>query len=320
MNTFHRAAIFVPTALILLTGAACTDAGQASPSPTPQVTVPAVDEVPTPLPTPEPSKPPVTLVGADLLALQKQMAAAVKATSMPGEYAVAVTDLQTGETVSVNGDALRLSGCVMNLFVILQVALDLEAGRYPLAHADALVAATTWSSNAATARELYALVGSGDVTHGVERVDTLIRGVLKLDGVLIDHPPLYHDDSIGRDYNNWITAESVNEALAALWRGEILTPRWRDFVLDHLATVKPGLNYLTAYVPEGIVSHKNGFLEADTGFVDNDAGIVRLERSGREVAYAVTFLSQEVPVKYGDAVLGQQISKLAYEVMSARYP
>ncbi|MGE0687913.1 MAG: hypothetical protein AB7P33_14300, partial [Dehalococcoidia bacterium] len=87
MNTFHRAAIFVPAALILLTGAACTDAGQASPSPTPQVTVPAVDEVPTPLPTPEPSKPPVTLVGADLLALQKQMAAAVKATSMPGEYA-----------------------------------------------------------------------------------------------------------------------------------------------------------------------------------------------------------------------------------------
>jgi hypothetical protein len=73
-------------------------------------------------------------------------------------------------------------------------------------------------------------------------------------------------------------------------------------------------------VPEGIVSHKNGFLEAHTGFVDNDAGIIRLTRGEDEYAYAMTFLSQEVPSKYGDIGLGQQLSSLAYEVMAARYP
>jgi beta-lactamase class A len=264
--------------------------------------------------------PPPVVIGADLLALQEDMQRAVDATSMPGEYAVAVTDLQTGETVSVNGDVQRLSGCVMNLFVILQVVRDLQDGRYDVRRADALIAATTWSSNAATARDLYALAGDGDVRRGVERVDAFVRDVLKLEGVTIDHPPLYMADSIGRDYNNWVTAEDVNRALAALWNGDILQPKWRDYVLEHLATVKAGLNYLTAYVPEGTVSHKNGFLEADTGYVDNDAGIVRLQRGGAEVAYAVTFLSQEVPVKYGDAVLGQQISRLAYDVMAARYP
>lgn len=248
------------------------------------------------------------------------MKAAIGSYSVPGEYAIAVTDLQTGETVSVNGDEQRLSGCVMNLFVILQVARDLEAGRYEVARADELIAATTWSSNAATARELYALVGGGDVIHGVERVDELIRSVLRLEDVIIDHPPLYLADSIDRDFNNWVTAEAVNQALTALWRGEIVGPKWRTFVLDHLAEVKTGLNYLTAAVPEGVVSHKNGFLLADTGYVDNDAGIVRLQRGRKEFAYAVTFLSEQVPTKYGDVVLGQQLSKLAYDVMSARNP
>jgi hypothetical protein len=320
MNKLRTASALVLTGVVLTLAGACTPTPAAStPTPSP---IPAVDDAPSPTPTPVPEaqKPPAIVIGDDLLALQEDMEAAVDATSMPGAYAVAVTDLQTGETVSVNGDVQRLSGCVMNLFVILQVALDLEAGRYDVSAADDLVAATTWSSNATTARELYALVGDGDAKQGVERVDALIRDVLHLDDVLIDHPPLYHEDSIGRDYNNWITAESMNQALAVLWGGDLLTPKWRAFVLDHLAKVKPGLNYLTAMVPEGIVSHKNGFLEADTGYVDNDSGIVRLKRNGVEVAYAVTFFSQEVPVKYGDAVLGQQISTLAYDVMAARYP
>lgn len=257
---------------------------------------------------------------ADLLALQAEMEAAIEDYGVSGRYAIAVTDLQTGETVSVNGAEPHLSGCVMNLFVIFQVARDLEAGRYGLEEADALIAATTWSSNAATARQLYELAGAGDTHLGVERVDELIREVLKLDAVLLDHPPLYHAYSLGRDYNNWITAEAVNEALAAFWRGDVVGIKWRQYVLDHLAEVKAGLNYLTASAPEGVVSHKNGFLEADTGFVDNDAGIVRLERDGAEIAYALTFLSEEVPWKYGDVVLGQKLSKLAYDVMLARYP
>ncbi len=277
-----------------------------------------VDPTPVVTRTPVPEEP--TTPAADLLVLQEELQAAVDGYWVAGNYAVAVTDLQTGETISVNGDVPHLSGCVMNLFVILQVARDLEAGRYEVARADSLIAATTWSSNAQTARALYAIAGDGDATEGVRRVDALIRDVLKLETILIDHPPSYHADSIGRDYNNWATVLDTNLALAALWKGDVLSPQWRDFVLAHLAEVKAGLNYLTAAVPEGIVSHKNGFLEADTGWVDNDVGIVRLQRGDREIAYAVSFFSEEVPSKYADVVLGQQVSTLVYKVMAARYP
>jgi hypothetical protein len=65
-----------------------------------------------------------------------------------GDYAVAVTDLQSGETISVNGGVPHPSGCTINLFLLFQVAIDLEAGKYPLALVDEFVRDTTWSSDA----------------------------------------------------------------------------------------------------------------------------------------------------------------------------
>jgi hypothetical protein len=253
------------------------------------------------------------------VALQAQMSQAIEDYWVPGDYAVAVTDLQTGETVSVNGDQSQLSGCVANLFVLFQAVRDVEAGRYSLDEVDDLVYATTWSSNATTAWELYGIVGGGDTAAGVRRVNSLIHDDLSLDAVILDHPPGF-DDSIALDPNNWVTVTAVNRALSALWDGEVVGESGRAYLLDALNTVKPGLNYLTAAVPEGLVSHKNGFLQADTGYVDNDAGIIRLVRGDTEYAYAMTFLSQEVATKYADIPLGQQLGTLAYEVMATRYP
>jgi len=207
----------------------------------------------------------------------------------------------------------------MNLFVLYQVARDLEEGRYELEDVDAAMRETPWSSNAFTAWQLFGIAGDGDTVAGVERVAQLIRD-LDLQDVVLDHPPGYHADSLGIDYNNWVTAEAMNKALSALWHGEVVGEEYRAYLLEILSNVKPGLNYLTAAVPEGIVSHKNGFFPGDTGYVDNDAGIVRLQRNGTEYAYAISFLSEEVPTKYGDVVLGQQLGDMAYQVMAARYP
>lgn len=254
-----------------------------------------------------------------MLDLQAAMQAAVEAYWVPGVYAVAVTDLQTGETVSVRGRQRQLSGCVMNLFVLFQVVSDAAAGRHPLEAVDALVRATTWSSNAKTARDLYLIAGEGDGAEGVRRVQGLIAE-LGLEDILIDHPPAFHEHSLGIDFNNYVTAESMNRALAALWAGEVVDGELRDYLLEVLGDVKPGLNYLTAVVPDGTVSHKNGFFIGSNGYVDNDVGIIRLQRGDEEYAYALTFLSQQVPSEYGDVALGQQLGALAYEVMAARYP
>ncbi|MGE5594984.1 MAG: serine hydrolase [Hyphomicrobiales bacterium] len=309
---WHRAAIALALlGLLLLVGFfACRapedDAGPSAVTPTPTTpsatpTAPESTSTPSPTPTPIPPTPTpsptpaVPTPAADLVALQQALQEEIDGYWQDGVYAFAVTDLQTGETISVYGGRQQLSACVMNLFVLLRATLDVQEGRLSVADIDELMAATTWSSNATTARELYRIAGAGDIAEGVRRVGALLQE-LWMEHSVIDHPPAFAE-SIGVSEDNWVTAEDVNRALVAIWSGDLLGPEWRDYLLAHLHNVKPGLNYLVASVP-GNVSHKNGFFPGGTGYVDNDAGIVRFTVGGREYAFAVTFLSQEVPVKY----------------------
>lgn len=240
-------------------------------------------------------------------------------TGAPGRFAIAVTDLQTGHTMGAYEDRSQLSGCVMNLFVILQAVKDVQDGRYPLETVDRLIRATIWSSNATTARELYRIVGDGDAVAGVQRVSDL-QDELGLPEVIIDHPPAYIGDSLGIDGNNWMTADAVNRALAALWYGDVLDETHRAYLLEAMSSVKPGLNYLVAHVPgAATVSHKNGFFPSSIGYVDNDTGIVHVQDGANSYAYAVTFLSEGVPYKYGDLALGQKLMTLTWDYFASVY-
>lgn len=238
------------------------------------------------------------------------MAEAVERHPVPGRYAVAVTDIETGETVGVNGDRPQLAGCSINYFLLLQVTRDLQAGRYALAEVDALVRTTTWSSNATTALQLYRIAGGGDVLAGIGRVDTLIREELGLSNTVLNHPPAFADVNL-RGGDNWLSANDANAALASLWRGDDLAPEWRSYLLDRLSTVEPGLNYLTGSVANAVVHHKNGFFWYPGGYVDNDIGIVRLVKGEREIVFAISFLSEEVPTRYGDVALARELIQLA---------
>ena len=120
--------------------------------------------------------------------------------------------------------------------------------------------------------------------------------------------------------DNRITALDVNRGLQALWGDRVLNPGWRDYFLRKMTLVKPGLNYL---IPAGTsagatVSHKNGFLYSE-GWADNDIGIVWYQRGGQRYGYAISFFTQNVPGKYDDIPLGQQISSLAYRWFVGRY-
>src|SRR5690606_228226 len=107
------------------TAAPATATPTPSPTATPEVTPTPVVEATS---TPEPPPPPP--IGEDLIMLQTSMAQAIEEYWAPGDFAVAITDLQTGETVGVNHDRLQLSACVANLFVLFQTARDIEAGKY----------------------------------------------------------------------------------------------------------------------------------------------------------------------------------------------
>ena len=274
-----------------------------APTPTLRFTTPACG-------TPAPS--------AEMEALRVSIAAQVASWSF--ETAVAVTDLQTGETISVNGARPQLTGCSINLFVLMQAVIDVENGLYTEARVGNLISATVYGSNPVTARDLLFIAGDGNLVAAMERVNDLL-GRLGLTDTFYDHPPAYWPEPSLRSLSNLTTALDMNRALVGLWQGKVMSIASRDYLFDKLTEVKLGLNYLIpAGVTDGVVGHKNGFFWLPEGYIDNDSGIVTFVRGGQTYAYALTFLTQAVPTKYGDIPLGQAISSLVWEHFSSAYP
>ena len=255
---------------------------------------------------------------AGLVALSDRLAAIVSDALTPGRFSVAVTDLQSGETVGVNIDRPQLAGCVMNLFAIVATLQAVDGGRIALVDVDATIRQTIWASDATAARELFRAAGGGDVVAGVAVVNALLKE-LGMTSSLVDHPPAFVHESIGINSDNWITSRDVNQALAQIYAGQVLSADLTAYLLEAMTHVKPGLNYLTAIVNgPALVSHKNGFLWTSEGFVDKDAAIVRFGPN-LEHAYAITFLSEAVPVKYADIPTGQALVREVWEYFDETY-
>ncbi len=254
-----------------------------------------------------------------LLALQSRLQRLVDESPIAGRFAVAVTDLQTNETVGVGLDRRQLAGCLANLFAIVAALRDVDAGFTPLENVDATIRQTIWASDAAAARILYESVGRGDTVAGVLRVAALYDQLGMLSSVL-DHPPAFPELSLWVSNDNFVTARELNHALAVLYSGGLLSPALTDYLLEAMRGVKPGLNYLTAVLPEpAVVSHKNGFFWTPEGWVDNDMAIVRFGEA-LEHGYSISFLSEAVPDLYADIPLGQAIVFEAWAYFSAAYP
>jgi len=259
--------------------------------------------------------------GPELAALEDEIREAVAGYWLDGNYAVAVTDLQTGETIEVNGNQRQLAGCSINFFVMLQTMIERERGVLTAAQTDTLLRTTVHFSDPVTARQLYTLVGDGSLRDGVAATRDLVRA-LGLKGTVLDHAPLFLDAASLGASDNYLTATDANRALAQLWWGGVLPEAARDTLLDTMSDVKPGLNYLTAYGTGGTVSHKNGFFPVPAGgwWVDNDIGLVRFERDGVTYAYAISFLSERVHEKYGSLALFRPISELVWAYFDRTYP
>ena len=251
--------------------------------------------------------------------LRATLATAIASAATSGNFAFAVTDLQTGEHISVNGDRVQRAACVMNLFAIIAALRDVQAGFFPLEDVDALIRRTIYASDAVTGRALYEKLGGGDVVVGVGRVRQLQREVIAMHSTSLDHPPAFPNDSLELSADNLITADDANLALSTLYHGGLLNEDLTAWLIEAMVGVKPGLNYLTAALPaEATVSHKNGFVPLWDGYVDNDVAIVRFGPD-RRYAYAVSFLSEAVAVQYADIPLAQSLVRMTWDYFSTAY-
>jgi beta-lactamase class A len=255
---------------------------------------------------------------SDMIGLRDRIGGAIYASGL--NAAAAVTDLQTGETININGNDVRLPGCTINLFNLMRVVVDLQAGRYPEPAPGDLIGQTINRSDPITSRRLMRdWVGGGNVYTGLTEVNQYMRA-LGMNATLMDHPPAYWEESLNGGIDNRITALDANRGLRAIWDGRALTPGWRDYFLQKMTLVKPGLNYLVSVgVGSGAhVSHKNGFLWSE-GWSDNDIGIIWFERGGQRYGYAISFYSQFFRGKYDAIPLGQRISSMTYQWFVGRY-
>jgi beta-lactamase class A len=257
-----------------------------------------------------------------MIALRGDLAALVD--SWPGEHAVSVLDVQTGQLVSVNGDRAQLAACSIKIFIMMAVAQDIEAGLYTAASVEDLVLDAMGPSNTPPARELIRIIGGGAIGAGVHRVNAIMRE-LGAERSILTHPPGYPEEEYGYAAShgiieNLLVADEVAMMLGKLYRGEALSPWATEYVLWSMTLAIPGQQgSLGGPLPyDAQLYHKIGLLfEPENTW--NDVGIVTFERGDQTYAYAIAYLGAYAPDWLDAYFHGTSVSAAAWEAFSDYY-
>jgi outer membrane biosynthesis protein TonB len=258
-------------------------------------------------------------VSAEMLSLRDGLAAEIAAYRQQAggiEVAVAVTDLQTGETISVGGNDLHRTGCTINMFALFAAVGEFEAGRAdPQSVAYNIRVGIGGSYPPQVKQFLQTLFGTYQL--GVERAREMMSS-WGMEASLFDHVPYYGDGT----QKNLLTAVESNAVLTKLYRGDLFDPEWTAYTLARLREISPGLNYiLPGQLPAAAtVAHKIGYYWDSDGWVNNDVGIVTFSGGdGQEKAYAISYLSQKGRTEYTGYSFGAKLSRVVWDWFAARY-
>ena len=184
--------------------------------------------------------------------------------------AIAVTDLQSGETIAVNGDTIFYPASAIKAITLFSVLGDVEDGLYPLADVEEdIVAMMAYSDN--TANDVLI------ERTGFDRIDAVIERA-GLTSTLFCH---------GFDFlayachtPNRMSALDANRLWQSLYEGRILTGNYLILALSYASL--PEVRFI--FAPDGfLVAHKPGYVDEYIA----DAGLV----IGKEGGYAVSFFS-----------------------------
>lgn len=258
-------------------------------------------------------------VTAEMLSLRDGLAAEIAAyrQQVGGiDVAMAVTDLQTGETISVGGNDLHNTGCTINMFALFAAVGEFEAGRADPQSVSYNIRVGIGGSYPPQVKQfLQTLFG----THqsGVERAREMMSA-WGMEASRFDHVPYYGDGT----QKNLLTALESNTVLTKLYRGELFDREWTAYTLARLREISPGLNYmLPGQLPAAAtVAHKIGYYWDLDGWVNNDVGIVTFSGGdGQEKAYAISYLSQKARTEYTGYSFGARLSRIVWDWFEAKY-
>ncbi|MDO8616519.1 MAG: serine hydrolase [Dehalococcoidia bacterium] len=255
----------------------------------------------------------------EFLALRDSLAAEIAEYSADVggvDAAVAVTDIQTGETISVNGNMVHRTGCTINLFALLAAVSEFQAGNADPADFAYSIRKGIGGSYPPEVRNFLTGV-FGSYSAGMDRA----RQLMGAWGMQTSH--FYHIPYYGDGVNvNRLTVLEANMVLAKLYRGELFDPEWTAYTLRKLRDVNWGLNYMIpGRLPyTATVAHKIGYYADLDGWVNNDAGVVTFTGAdGATKAYAITYLSQQAPTEVDGYALAAILSRLAWNHLAPKY-
>lgn len=320
-------------------GAVAAPASPTSGSTTPTPRLPAVASTParpTPYVTPEPGTggdqptdplPPTAGdipenvgVSAEMLALKDQLAATITdyETRVGIDVGLAVTDLQTGETISINGNVVHKTGCVINMFGLFAAVDEFQAGNAsPSGLGYSIKKGIGGSYPPEVKNFLEAIYGyyPDGVVHARELMN---EWGMKM--AWYDHIPYYG----GSDSPpaNLLTPLETNRIFGRLWNDELFDEPWTNYTISVLRDSYAYADYiLPKYLPWYVnVGHKIGYYWDYDGWVNNDVGIVSWPSAdGSTKAYAISYFSQYAPSEAAGYTFGQRVSLDAYNFMAGRY-
>ncbi len=233
------------------------------------------------------------------------------------DVAVAVTDLQTGETVSIGGNVPHKTGCTINMFALFAAVSEFQAGNASPGDVAYSIARGIGGSYPPEVKNFLGAVFAS-YEDGVARARELMTS-WGMKASYFDHIPYFG----GADpAPNVLTALETNDVLARLYRGQLFTPEWTQYTLGVLRDIAYYVQYiLPKWLPEGAtVAHKIGYYWDYDGWVNNDAGIVTFTGGdGREKAYVITYLSQKARTEQIGYSFGARLSKIVWDFMAPRY-
>jgi beta-lactamase class A len=254
-----------------------------------------------------------------------------------GRVGVAVTVLETGESVAVRGDEHFPMQSVYKLWIAMAALHAVDGGVLALdgkvvVQESDLVPARVYSplrdryphggvelslrellrqmvevSDGTASDVVLRLAGGGDT------VSRFLRG-LGVTGIVVatSEAEMAQGDDV--QYRNWATPLAAIQLLRAIQEGPGLSPSSRDLLQEFMLASVPGARRIPGLLPAGTrVAHKTGTARTQDGLTraTNDVGIVRLP-DARHLAVAVFVADSRADEATREAVIAR-IARAAWD-------
>ena len=259
-----------------------------------------------------------------------------------GRVGAAVMIMETGESVSLNGDERFPMQSVYKLPIGMAVLHEVDRGalrlddavrvrksdllpagfhspvrdRYP--HGDVELSLRELlrymvSESDGTASDVLLRVAGGP-----ERVNAYLRRI-KVKGVVVATSEMEMAAGPLVQYRNWATPLAMLDVLRALQAGSGLSVRSREVLIQYMTETATGVHRIKGLLPpDAVVAHKTGTSGTADGLTraTNDAGLVSLP-GGRHLAIAVFVSDSRAEESVREGVIAR-IARAAWDYAQTR--